>query len=31
VHPGAAIKVFVARDLYFDPAVLAGQRVQVIP
>ena len=31
VHPGAAIKVFVARDLYFDPSALDAQRVQVIP
>ncbi len=31
IHQGMAIKVFVARDLYFDPAVLDGRRVQVIP
>jgi type IV secretory pathway VirB10-like protein len=31
VHPGTAIKVFVARDLYFDPALLSARRVQVIP
>jgi type IV secretory pathway VirB10-like protein len=31
IHQGAAIKVFVARDLYFDPAVLGAERVQVIP
>jgi len=31
VHQGAAIKVFVARDLYFDPAQLTTNRVQVIP
>jgi type IV secretory pathway VirB10-like protein len=31
IHQGTAIKVFVARDLTFDPAVLGGRRVQVIP
>ena len=31
VHPGTAIKVFVARDLYFDPSALSRDRVQVIP
>ena len=31
VHPGAAIKVFVARDLYFDPTAVSANRVQVIP
>jgi type IV secretory pathway VirB10-like protein len=31
IHPGTAVKVFVARDLYFDPAAVAGNRVQVIP
>jgi type IV secretory pathway VirB10-like protein len=31
IHQGTAIKVFVARDLYFDPAVLGDGRVQVIP
>ena len=30
IHQGTAIKVFVARDLYFDPAVLGGRRMQVI-
>ena len=31
VHPGTSIKVFVARDLYFDPSALNARRVQVIP
>jgi hypothetical protein len=31
VPPGTSIKVFVARDLYFDPAATASRRVQVIP
>lgn len=31
IHPGEAIKVFVSRDLYFDPSAVARERVQVIP
>jgi type IV secretory pathway VirB10-like protein len=31
VPPGTSVKVFVARDLYFDPAAIASRRVQVIP
>jgi len=31
IHPGTAVKVFVARDLYFDPAAVAANPVQVIP
>ena len=31
VKQGVAMKVFVARDLYFDPSLLPGVRVQVIP
>ena len=31
VQPGTAIKVLVARDLYFDPAQVSSRRVQVIP
>jgi type IV secretory pathway VirB10-like protein len=31
VPPGTTVKVFVARDLYFDPAAVASRRVQVIP
>jgi len=31
VPPGTTVKVFVARDLYFDPAAVLSRRVQVIP
>jgi type IV secretion system protein VirB10 len=31
VQQGTAIKVLVARDLYFDPAALADHRLQVLP
>jgi type IV secretory pathway VirB10-like protein len=31
VRPGTAVKVFVARDLYFDPSQVQGERIEVIP